>query len=496
MECIASLTPDGCADPYAGISSPPPLASVVELRLDLFDELDVHRAVRQCPLPVLATLRSSAEGGRGTTDPKLRQECIQSAYEAGAALIDLEYERDLGLMTKLGLEPERVILSWHDTSGTPTDLEMRAASMLSCAARWVKIIPTASNLQDALSVLQLVRKHAGNRPASSRLIAFAMNLEGQFTRYLAPLLGSPLVFTAWGEDAAAAPGQVTASALDAAVGHLNGAPQRFFAVLGSDVSRSLSPALHGAAYQSLGLPYALLPISLHDSAEIDLLAKPRGMTALDEIGISSYGFAVTSPFKKEAADIASIQAPRVARADAANTLILTSDSVVAENTDADGVVGSLMSRGIDPSGRTVLIQGTGGAARGAAVGLDLAGAHVVLRGRDRERTRTCAHLIGVDSCGPEETPEDTSILVNATPLGSHESDTSPFESLLIDAADAVLDMVYGAHSTELEGRAAAVDTSFIGGREMLLYQGIAQFGAFTGRQAPREAMAKALEISL
>ncbi|TFG38652.1 MAG: type I 3-dehydroquinate dehydratase, partial [Candidatus Aminicenantes bacterium] len=72
MDWIVSLTPEVSEDPFAALASPPDGASVVELRLDLFPEIDIRAAIAACPLPVLATLRSAAEGGRGADDPATR----------------------------------------------------------------------------------------------------------------------------------------------------------------------------------------------------------------------------------------------------------------------------------------------------------------------------------------------------------------------------------------------------------------------------------------
>ena len=142
-----------------------------------------------------------------------------------------------------------------------------------------------------------------------------------------------------------------------------------------------------------------------------------------------------------------------------------------------------------------MVQGTGGAACGATVGLHLAGADVVLRGRSTERTRTTAEMLGVGWCGPEErAPKDT-ILVNATPAGNEAGETAPFVVDEIRDAAAVVDMVYAEHTTELVAHARELGVPAADGREVLLHQGIAQFAAFTQRVPPKEAMREALQRS-
>lgn len=475
------------------VARPPEGASIVELRMDLFPGVDLAAVIGACPLPVLATLRSRAEGGRGPTDPDERRAVLEAARNAGAALVDLEVERDGPLVRGLGLAPEQVVLSWHGIDGTPDNLGEIAGRMLESPARWVKVVPTANSVADLVSVLALHGEFNERSRQKRRLLAFAMGSPGVASRYVAPLLGPPLSFAAWNEGAEAAPGQLTIAQTSAVISHLNGPPQRVFGVVGADVSGSLSPALHAAAYREMGLAYLMLPISVPEAGELDTLFVPRGDTCLDRIGFDVRGWAVTTPYKDEAAAAADIAAPRVRRAGAANTLVLNEDKVVAENTDADGIVGSLVTLGIDPVGLRAVVQGTGGAARGAAVGLHLAGADVVMRSRSDDRARDTAERIGVDWCASGACPDDAAILVNATPLGSQNDDPCPFSAAEIVDASAVVDMVYGDSPTALVREARERDVAAADGREVLLHQGIAQFAAFMQTVPPREAMRAALE---
>jgi len=492
VDWIVTITPGAAADPMAALASPPAGASIVELRLDLFAGIDFAAAVSACPLPVLATLRSTAEGGEGPDDPAARAEIIGAARNAGAALIDLELERDTTLILNLGLAPEQVILSWHDPEGTPEDLGGIAERLMESPARWVKLVPTAHGVHDLAAVLGLHQRFNGGARMKRRLLTFAMGVPGLASRYLAPLLGPPVGYAAWSQAAPAAPGQLTIARTEAVISHLDAPPQRLYGVVGADVSSSLSPALHAAAYRGLGLPYLMVPISVPDPDELGELFAPRGSTCFDRIGLEPWGWAVTTPYKARAAAAADRHAPRVLRAAAANTLVLGPELVTAENTDADGVVGSLVGLGIDPVGRAAVVQGTGGAARGAAVGLHLAGADVVLRSRSDERAESTAEEIGVGWCGTDEVAPEGAILVNATPLGRAQDEEGPFSEEEITAATAVVDMVYVDHETALAGIARRHGVTVADGREVLLHQGVAQVAAFTQRVPPKEAMRAAL----
>lgn len=496
MEWIATLVPQTASDPLKTLASPPAGTALVELRLDLFPDLDPALAVAACPLPVLATLRSQAEGGAGPEDPTARGAALGAAAEAGAALLDLEFDRDQALVGRLGLTPDQIVMSWHDPAGTPPDLAQRAAAMLAHPARWIKLVTTARSLADMVRIIDLHAVHnLASRRHRRRLIAFAMGAVGQPSRYLAPLLGPPLCYVPWHGDAPAAPGQVSRERLEGAIGHLAGPPQRLFLVVGADTTASLSPVLYGAGFAAAGLHDLLVPVSVPDVAELDGLFVSRGRSLLDRAGLEIHGLAVTSPYKRQAAAAATIAAPRVRRAAAANTLVPRLRQLLADTTDADGVVGALTARGVDPAGRTAIVQGTGGAARAAAVGLDLAGAAVALRGRDTDRTRDTARALEVEWTAPDSVVE-ADILVNATPLGSDPGDRAPFAADELRVASTVLEMVYRDHPTALEQLCHDAGIACISGREMLLHQGLAQFAAFTTSVPPRAAMRHALGLTV
>jgi shikimate dehydrogenase len=488
MEWIVSLTP-AAGDPWACLASPPPGTGVVELRADLFPGIDLRRAVSTCPVPLLATLRSAAEGGRGPDDPAAREPFVRTARDADVGLIDLELDRDIGLIQSLGLEPERIVLSAHRSCAA--ELPAAAAALHAAPVRWLKAVAPAERLADLETVLSLHAMYNHGRQHQRRLITFAMGATGLPSRLLGPVLGPPLGYAAWSPAAAAAPGQRTVSEMNAVVGHLRGAPQRLFGVVGADVTGSLSPALHGAGYHALGLPYLMVPVSVVEPSELDELFRPAGETMFDRLGLPVGGWAVTTPYKTEAASVATVPAPRVRTAGVANTLVLRPGQILADTTDADGVVAGLASVGYQVRGRTALVQGTGGAARGAVVGLHLAGATVTLRGRDEFHTRTVAQKLAVAACPPGDSAT-AAVLVNATPLGTATSDRLPFSEAEIEAAQAVVDLVYGAGPTPLALACRATATTFVDGRSVLLYQGLAQFAAFTGKAPPKDAMRAAI----
>ncbi len=254
MDWIVSLTPE-----FPKTHSPrwprPPMAHRSSNSVSICSPRST--SVRRSRPVRCRSLRRCGPPPRAVAAPTTRRPAPRSsraARDAGATLIDLEHARDSRLIAGLGLTPEQVVVSWHDPTGTPADLETIAAGLLESPARMVKLIPTAANLADLERVLGLHQRFNHRRSHNRRLLTFAMGTVGIASRYLAPLLGPPLSFAAWREGAAAAPGQLTVAQLEAVVGHLAGRPRRLFGVVGRDVSRSLSPALHCAGYRALGLP--------------------------------------------------------------------------------------------------------------------------------------------------------------------------------------------------------------------------------------------------
>ena len=118
-----------------------------------------------------------------------------------------------------------------------------------------------------------------------------------------------------------------------------------------------------------------------------------------------------------------------------------------------------------------------------------------LRSRSAERARSVAEQIGVGWCAPETLPEDTDVLVNATPLGLDVEDPAVFSDGEISGALAVVDMVYGDRQTSLVKSAIEGGVAVADGREVLLHQGYAQFAAFTNNLPPKKEMREAIRLS-
>src|SRR3954463_14972516 len=114
------------------------------------------------------------------------------------------------------------------------------------------------------------------------------------------------------------------------------APKANFAVLGDPISHSLSPRIHQAAYDALGLKYKYVPIRV-DQGEL--------LEALDHLTLLSYqGVNLTQPLKEAGAKWARSPEAFVKKIGASNTLNLLDGS--ATNTDSPGFMDTLPAIGI------------------------------------------------------------------------------------------------------------------------------------------------------
>jgi len=277
-----------------------------------------------------------------------------------------------------------------------------------------------------------------------------------------------------------------------------------FGLLGNPVGHSLSPPMHEAAYDELGMDARYVTFEPDPD---DLGAAIEGAAAL---GIS--GLNVTIPFKEDA--LVHVEPDDLAaRIGAVNTVGFPDDdsggtdsSPTGHNTDAAGVRRSFAHHDVTLADRDAVVVGAGGAARAAAFALSDAGAAVHVANRTVERAETLAKDVtsGTDgqrdaTAGELDSLESrvpaADVLVNATSVGM-EGDRSPVPADALHSSLAVLDAVYRPLDTRLLREARECGATTIDGAWMLLYQGVEAFERWTGRDAPVDAMNAALRERL
>ncbi|MGD2147529.1 MAG: shikimate dehydrogenase [Anaerolineae bacterium] len=285
-------------------------------------------------------------------------------------------------------------------------------------------------------------------------------------------------------------------------------------LIGWPVEHSLSPAMHNAAFESLGLNWRYVPLPVAPGQVATAL---RGLVALGFKGAN-----VTVPHKSAVLPELDAVAPEAGGLGAVNTVVIGRDAdnrarLTGHNTDLAGFIGALQESGFEPEGRSVVVVGAGGGARGVVYGLMEAGVgRIVVLNRTTERAAALiSDLGGVSKAGAapepptlEALPLDSDaltataraadLLVNTTSVGMWpDVDASIWpEGEPIPPGLTVFDLVYSPRETKLVRQARRSGAQAIDGLGMLVLQGALSFELWTGLQAPVEVMRKACRRSL
>ena len=263
-------------------------------------------------------------------------------------------------------------------------------------------------------------------------------------------------------------------------------------IIGRPVTHSLSPVLHNAWIEAAGLNAVYAPLAPTAAGFAALVNGLRG-------GVIR-GVNVTIPFKEEALAVADTASDRARLAGAANLLLFRGDgSVHADNTDGLGMLAALaiQAPGLDVTAGPAVLLGAGGAARGAAAALSLAGApQVRILNRTADRAAALARDIGgaAQVATGDDALADANVIINATSLGLGGGLGPHVDLGKAPASAVVLDMVYKPLRTEFLQRAAARGLRTVDGLEMLIRQAAPSFEAFFGQAPPADVDVRALAL--
>lgn len=276
------------------------------------------------------------------------------------------------------------------------------------------------------------------------------------------------------------------------------AQTQFCGVIGNPVEHSLSPAIHNAAFQKLGLNFVYLAWKVE--AIGDAL---KGLRALGNFR----GASVTIPHKVAALPYVDEVEPTAQQIGAINTIVADQGRLKGYNTDATGALRALREGGADLPGRHIVILGSGGAARAIAFALtaESRAASLTLLGIDEAERTTLARDVRAATAIPvEDGPLNEAslgrilpkahVLIHCTPIGmSPKTEATCVPASLLHAGLVVMDIVYNPRDTRLLRDARQAGCKTIAGLEMFLRQAVAQFELWTNRSAPVDLMRAVLE---
>jgi shikimate dehydrogenase len=247
-----------------------------------------------------------------------------------------------------------------------------------------------------------------------------------------------------------------------------------YAVFGHPIAHSKSPLIHAAFARQTAQAMTYEAI----------LAPLEGFAAslAAFIAAGGRGANVTVPFKEIAYTLATQRTPRAERAGAVNTLSITSDGIVGDNTDGAGLVADLTGNlHCALAGKRILLLGAGGAARGViAPLLAQQPAALVVANRTFSRAQALAELFGsgVHASSFDALNGPFDLIINAT-AASLAGELPPLSSTLFRADTLAYDMMYG-QDTPFLSFARTHGASTADGLGMLVEQAAEAFFVWRG----------------
>ncbi|MDR3264802.1 MAG: shikimate dehydrogenase [Synergistaceae bacterium] len=270
---------------------------------------------------------------------------------------------------------------------------------------------------------------------------------------------------------------------------------RGYAVIGDPIGHSLSPVIHEAVFGDLGVDAPCAAARVPRGKLAGYAERARGSEML--------GFNVTIPHKSAIIPLLDEVDEEAGLCGAVNTVVVREGRLHGHNTDMGGLLESLRRRGREWRGRSVVILGAGGAARGVALKAAMEGAaRITVLSRRAERAEEIASGVGrAVSCEigfgamsretMREAARGADILVNATPLGmSGTGEDFPSLDFLreLPKGSFVSDLVYSPPLTSLLRRARELGIEGQNGLDMLICQAILADELFLGRRLDRNAL--------
>jgi shikimate dehydrogenase len=262
------------------------------------------------------------------------------------------------------------------------------------------------------------------------------------------------------------------------------------AVIGSPVQHSLSPALHNAAFEQLGVDWVY--VALHVASG----EGPRAIDAMRTLQLG--GLSVTMPHKEIVARSVDELDPAAEALHSVNTVVPQLDgSLKGYSTDGAGFVASLVAEGVAIDGLTVCLLGAGGAARAISDALARAGAaRIAVLNRTMSSAQETVALAGaVGVLGTASDLRDADIVVNATSIGMGSQDL-PCDPSALRTGQVVADIVYHPRNTALLHAAKSAGAVTVGGLGMLVHQAALQQQLWHGLRPDVAVMQAAAEREL
>lgn len=262
---------------------------------------------------------------------------------------------------------------------------------------------------------------------------------------------------------------------------------RITGLFGYPVEHTLSPAMHNAAFDNMGLDWRYLPFSVHPDALGDAV---RAVRALGLAGVN-----VTIPHKEKVIAFLDEVNEEARFIGAVNTIVNRGGRLTGYNTDGRGFMRSIEEMGTAPEGKRILIVGAGGASRAIGYYLSEKAASLEIFDIDRRKLECLTADLSsirknVSAMASLTDIGGFDIVINATPLGLKKEDPLPFDAAGLRTGQVVCDLIY--KPTLMLQEASERGCKTMDGLGMLLWQGVLAFELWTSQAPPVDVMRDAL----
>jgi len=263
--------------------------------------------------------------------------------------------------------------------------------------------------------------------------------------------------------------------------------EKHFALFGNPVGHSLSPRMHRAACEEMGITARYESYRVENAGEIVPMMKSLGID----------GASVTLPFKEAIIGGLDEITASARTIGAVNTIINREGMLIGDNTDWIGLVRDLKDY-MQIKGKTFAILGAGGMARAAVFGLLQEGGIPVIFNRTRERGAALARAFNSLSL-PLDALDDfrAEALIQTTPVGmAPNTDRTPLRKEILTNFHYVMDAIYNPLTTKLLRDAQEMDCLTINGVGLFIHQGAEQIRIWTGREPSLATMRQTVLAAL
>lgn len=440
------------------------VANLVELRIDCFGSLDLEalKTLRSSfSIPMIFTLRSFSQGGQYCLSEEKRLQDIRNLLKIEPEYFDIETHVPLSFIQEVSLLYPKVklILSYHNFSETPQDLQLLYQKMKKTPAHFYKIAVMAKTRIDAWQLIDWANQ------LDPKLIAISMGEYGQISRILAPILGCPFTYAAIDEDQKSAPGQLTAKLLQEQYHHhfLN-SDTKVYGLIGDPVVHSISDVTHNSLIKAFGFNAVYIKIQVEVNELADFLQCAKKIPIL--------GLSVTTPLKEHILPHLDQIDSKALKIGAVNTLVFKKGKIFGYNTDSIGALSAIEEQML-VQGKQIIILGAGGAAKAIAYEASARGAKVTIVNRDFSKgmqvakNLQCASqdLTNISTCYQE----GYDVIINSTPM------PMPISSDYILSNALVMDIVTKPKETLFLKQAKEKGCQVVYGYQMFVEQALGQF---------------------